>query len=126
VRARERSRPVDPGNAVGLEQDRHAASQPIHDRGFPLVRRREVKVRAVELDAKLAECLLRLFQRQRRLRPGLGRDAADAQAGPAQLRQPVDAGDPGAELRGADRGGVAVRAATENGDVNVHHAPSIF
>jgi hypothetical protein len=37
------------------------------------------------------------------------------------LGRPVDAGDPGAELGGADRGGVAAGAAAENSDVNVHH-----
>src|SRR5713226_7820545 len=90
-------------------------------RGLPLVRRREVKVRADDLDAKLAERFLDLFQRQRRLRPGLGRDAADAQACPTQLGRAVNAGDPGAKLRGADRGCIAARAAAENRDVNVHH-----
>jgi hypothetical protein len=115
------SRPVDPGDAVGLEEVADAAGHPLHHRGLPLVRRREVKVRAAELDAKLAERFVGLFQRQRRLRPGFGRDAADAQACPAKLGRPVDAGDPGAELRGADRGGLTAGAAAENGDVNVHH-----
>ena len=44
----------------------------------------------------------------------------DAQAGAAELRLGLDAGDLAAELRGADRRRVAGRAASENCDVHIH------
>ena len=56
--------------------------------------------------AKLSSASL---QRERGLHPRLRRDAADAQARAAELRLLLDAGDLRAELRGADRGGVAAR-----------------
>jgi hypothetical protein len=44
----------------------------------------------------------------------------DAQARAAELRLGLDAGDLAAELGGADRGRVAGRAASEDGDVDIH------
>ena len=118
----ERSRSPDPLDAVGLEQERHAPGHPFHGRGLPLVRHGKLELRRVEPDAELAEGFLGLFQRERRLHPCLGRDAADAQACPAQLRLALDARHACTELCRTDRSGIASRAAPENGDVDVHHS----
>jgi hypothetical protein len=64
--------------------------------------------------------VLGFLQRERCLHPRLGRDAADAQAGAAELGLALDARDLRAELRGADGGGVSTGASSENGDVDVH------
>ena len=92
----------------------------LDDAGLPRVRRGEVEPRLADLDAELREALLGLLQRERGLHPRLRRDAADAQAGAAELRLLLDARDLRAELRGADRGGVAAGASAQDGDVNVH------
>ena len=92
----------------------------LDDARLPRVRGAEVEARAADLDAELREALLGLFQRERGLHPCLRGNAADAQAGPAELGLLLDAGDRRAELRCADRGGVAAGAASEDGDVNVH------
>src|SRR5439155_12632392 len=95
------------------------------DGGLPLVRLREVELGLGDRDAELAEGVARLVQEVRRLHPGLGRDAADAQAGAAELGLLLDADHLRPELRGADRGGVAARAAAQDRDVNVHLVSSL-
>jgi hypothetical protein len=92
-----------------------------------LVRGGEVEVGRADLDAELGEGLLGLLDRECGLHPGLGRDAADAEARASQLRLLLDAGGLGAELRGADRGGVAARTAPQDGNVTFHRslAPSV-
>ena len=92
----------------------------VDDAGLPGVRGGEVEVRLADPDAELREALLGLPEREGGLHPRLRRDAADAEAGAAELGLLLDAGDRRAQLRGADRGGVAARAAPEDGDVNVH------
>src|SRR4029453_12012418 len=92
----------------------------LDDAGLPLVRGREVELRRTDLDAELGERVLRLLDRKRRLHPGLGRDAADAQTGTAELGRLIDADALCAQLCGANRGCVAARAPSENRDVAVH------
>ena len=111
---------LDPLDAVRLEEERDAVRHLLDDAGLPDVGCGEVEPRAAHLHAELAEALFDLAQRVRGLHPGLRRDAAHAQAGAAELGLLLDAGDLRAELCGADRGGVAAGAASENGDVNVH------
>src|SRR5207245_1613886 len=76
--------------------------------------------RLADVDAELGEAVVRLVDEMRGLHPGLGRDAPDAQARAAELGLLLDAGDPGAQLGGADRRGVTARPATEDGNVKVH------
>ena len=92
----------------------------LDDAVLPLVRRGEVERRLTDLDAELGEGLLGLLDREGGLHPGLGRDAADAQAGAAELGLLLDADRLGAQLGRADRCGVAARAASEDGDVTFH------
>ena len=111
---------LDPLDAVRLEEARDALRHLLDDAGLPRVRGREVELRLADLDAELREALLGLLERERGLHPRLRRDAPDAQARAAELGLLLDAGDLRAELGGADRGGVAAGAASEDGDVNVH------
>src|SRR5262249_28958955 len=66
------------------------------------------------------EGLVGFLERVGRLHPGLGRNAPDAEARAAELRLLLDADRLGAELRGADRGGVPARAAAEDSYVTFH------
>ena len=77
--------PVHPLDAVRLEERGDAARHLRDDGRLPLVRRREVEPRLVDGDAELAERVARLVQEVRGLHPRLRRDAADAQAGAAEL-----------------------------------------
>jgi hypothetical protein len=92
----------------------------VDDPGLPFVGRAELELEAAELDPELVEGVLGLLQREGGLHPRLGGDAADAQARPAELRLPLDAGDARAQLRGADGRGVPTGAASEYGDVDIH------
>src|SRR5215203_1975888 len=120
VRVLEASRALHPLDAVRLEQRRDAARHLLDDAGLPLVGGAEVELRLADLNAELRERLLGLLDRERRLHPCLGRDAPDAQAGPAELGLLLDADRLRAELGGADRSGVPTGAAPEDGDVTFH------
>ena len=120
VRVLERAGALDPLDAVRLEERRDAAGHLLDDRGLPLVRLAEVELRLADLDAELAERVARLMDEVRRLHPRLRRDAADTQARAAELGLLLDADDLRAELRRADRGGVAAGAAAQDGDVDFH------
>src|SRR5262249_5703229 len=85
VRALEAARALDPLDAVRLEEARDACGHLLDDLGLPLVRGGEVELGRADLDAELAEGLLRLLQGPGGLYPGLGRDAPDPQAGAAEL-----------------------------------------
>ena len=112
--------PFTHSTPFALKSPATPAGHLLDDRGLPLVRDRQVELRRADLDAELAEGLLGLLQRERGLHPRLGRDAADAQAGAAELGLLLDADDLRAELRGADRGRVAAGAASEDGNVTFH------
>ena len=111
---------LDPLDAVGLEESRHAVGQALDSARLPGVGALEIEARLVDADAEVLEALLDLLDRARRLHPGLGGNAADAQADSAERGLLLDADDPGAELRGANRGRVTARAASEYGDVTLH------
>ena len=111
---------LHPVDAVRLEERGDALGHLRDDARLPLVRLRRSRAAARRRDAELAERVARLVQEVRGLHPGLRRDAADAEAGAAELRLLLDADDLGAELRGADRGDVAAGAASEDGDVALH------
>ena len=120
VRARERAGALDPLDAVRLEEAGDAAGHLLDDGGLPLVRLREVELRLTDRHTELAERVVRLVHEMRGLHPRLRRDAPDAQAGSAELGLLLDACDLRAELRGADRGGVAAGASAEDCDVDIH------
>ena len=103
-----------------LKSDGNAAGHLADDGALPLVRGAEVELRLADLHAELRERVARLMDELRRLHPRLRRDAPDAQARPAQLGLLLDAGDLRAELRCADRGGVATGATAQDGDVDFH------
>src|SRR5919108_101385 len=71
-------------------------------------------------DAPLLELLRELLGGVRVLPPRLRRNAADAQARPAELRLAVDADGLGAELSGADRRRVAAGPPAQDGNVTFH------
>ncbi len=96
----------------------------LDDAGLPLVGRREVEVRAVDVDAELRELLVGLVQERRRLHPGLGRDAADPQARAAERIFLLDAHDLRTQLRGANRCGVAAGPTAQDSDVTIHFVSS--
>ena len=121
-RVLERAGALDPLDAVRLEEQRDARGHLLDDAVLPLVRRAEFELEAAELHAELVEGVLGLLQRERGLHPRLRRDAADAQAGAAELGLAIDARDLRAELRSADRGRVTTRPSSENGDVDFHRA----
>ena len=120
VRAGESATAVDPLHAVRLEERGDAARHLVDDGALPPGDRAPVERRLAHHDAELRERLLRVVEGVRALHPGLGGDAAHAQAGAAEGVRLVDAGDLRAELRGANGGRVPGRAASEDGDVDVH------
>src|SRR5207302_11103827 len=91
VRIFERSDAFDPIHAVRLEQRSDALCHLLDDARLPLVRLAELELETAELDAELVERLLGFLQRERGLHPRLRGDAADAQAGAAELRLTLDA-----------------------------------
>src|SRR5918995_1418951 len=109
--------PLDP---IRLEELRNAAGHLLDDAVLPLVRGREVELWLADVDSELGEGLVGLLDREGGLHPGLCGDAADPEAGAAELGLLLDADGLGAELRGADRGRVAARAASQNGNVTFH------
>src|SRR5436190_863680 len=120
VPIREAAGALDPLDAIGLEEAGDALGHLVDDLRLPLVRGREVEARGADLDAELRERVLGFLDRERGLYPGFRRDAADAEASASELRLPLDADRPGAELRGADRRGIAAGAAAEDCDVTFH------
>src|SRR5204863_8138368 len=87
---------------------------------LPAVARRGVGRRLADRDAEARQGRFGFLEGERGLHPGLGRDAADAEASAAELALALDAGGLGAQLCRPDRGGVATRAASEDGYVNFH------
>src|SRR5213079_2046798 len=96
----------------------------LDDAGLPLVRRREVQRRAVDLHAELRERLVALVEELRCLHPRLRGDAADTEAGAAELRLLLDARHLRSQLRRADRCGVARWATAEDGNIDFHLSSS--
>src|SRR5207249_3984082 len=107
---------------AGLEERGHALGHLLDDGRFPLVCLGEVELGVGDGDAELVEGVARLVQEVRGLHPGLRRDAADAEAGAAELGLLLDADDLGAELCRADRRRVATRAPAQDRDVALHAA----
>ena len=93
---------LHPLDAVRLEQARDPAGHLLDDRRLPLVRARQVELGRADLDPELAKALLGLLQREGGLHPRLRRDAADAQAGAAELGLLLDTDRP--SRRAARRG----------------------
>ena len=120
VRVGEAAGALDPFDAVRLEELRDAAGHLLDDAVLPLVRGREVELRLADVDSELGKGLLGLLDRKGSLHPGLRRDAADPEAGAAELGLLLDADSLGAELRGADRGRITARAASQDGNVTFH------
>src|SRR5581483_2976592 len=125
VRVLEGALALHPLDTVCLEQARDAAGHLLDDAGLPLVRGSEVERGVVDLDAELGEGLVRLVQEVRGLHPGLGRDAADAEARAAEVGLLLDACDLRAELRRTDRRRVSARAAAQDCDVEFHDGDGI-
>src|SRR6188472_2106037 len=124
VRVLEAAGALDPLNPVRLEEARDAVRHLLRDAILPRVGGCEVEGGRADLDAELAERLLRFLDRVGGLHPGFRRDAADAEARAAELRLLLDANGVRAQLRGADRRGVAAGAASENGNVTFHRGSS--
>src|SRR6266516_426024 len=120
VRVLERAVPLDPVDAVRLEERSDALRHLLDDAVLPLVRLAEFELEATELHAQLVERVLGLFQRERSLHPGLRRDAPDAEARAAELGLALDAGDLRAELRSPDRGRITTWPPAENDNVDFH------
>ena len=120
VCVRERPVSLDPVDAVRLEERCDTVGHLLDDPGLPFVRLAELELEAAEPHAQLVEGVLGFLQRERGLNPGLRRNTADAKARAAELRLALDAGNLGPELRSPDRGRVATRPASENGDVDFH------
>ena len=112
---------LHPLDAVRLEEAGDAAGHLLDDAVLPLdgLRRSRAAARRRSTPS-LANVSLGLVHRVRGLHPGLRRDAADAQAGAAELGLLLDADDLRAQLGGADRGRVAAGASAEDGDVTFH------
>ena len=124
VRVPERPLALHPLDAVRLEE-RGDAARHLRDDARPSTRSPPAKSSSGSPTEtpSLRERVARLVQEVRGLHPRLRRDAADAQAGAAELGLLLDADDVRAELRGADRGGVPAGPATENCDVALHRRP---
>jgi hypothetical protein len=88
--------------------------------GTDLLLELEVEDRLGDAHAELRERLARVVVGVRALHPGLGGNTAHAEAGSTQPGLPFDARDLATQLSSADRGRVPGRAASEDGDIDIH------
>ena len=107
---------------AALEQVLDAAALLRDDRGLARHEGAEVEAGLAEGDAELPGAA-RQAQPLDGRHQGLGRDAAAVETGAADLAR-LDQGDLRAELRGAQRGHVAGRAAAQHDDVFAHDGVS--
>lgn len=110
------ARNAQPLDLVLLEQEFDALGQLADAVVLGLVHLGQVQL-GLHLDADLGELAVGGVPQLRGVQQGLGRHAADVQAGAAQGLAHFDAGDLQAQLTGADRGVVAARAAPDDDDV---------
>ena len=114
---------VEERDLVALQQLRDAAGELLHHGVLALEHGRDVDARAFDRDAVRGVVVLQVVVMLAGVEQGLGRDAADVEAGAARRRlavlagELVDAGRLQAELRGADRGDVAAGAGADDDDV---------
>ena len=114
------------GFALGfLEQEFHALGELAHH--LVLGRHHGGQVEAdLCLDAHLGEVVLRFVETLRRMQQGLGRDAADIEAGAAKDAALVYAGGGKAKLAQPDGGVIAARSAADHTRVKIiRHAVTI-
>ena len=88
VRVLEPADAAHPLDAVRLEEAGDAGGHLVDDRVLPLVGAPEVELRLRDVDAELGEAVGRLLHGVGRLHPRFRGDAADAQAGAAELGTP--------------------------------------
>ena len=80
----------------------------------------EVELDLADLDAPFGErAVIGLLEQLGGVEQGLGRDAADVEAGAAQRLAALDAGGLQPELRGPDRGDIAARPGADHDHVEV-------
>ena len=104
---------VDLLDLVGLQQSRYATGQLFGDGVLVGNHLGEVHPDAVRLHADLRALVLDLGHQLCAVQQALGRDAANVQAGAAQVL-PLHQGHPGAQLGDPDRGNIAAGTASNN------------
>src|SRR5262245_20010387 len=110
-------RPAHPLDLVLLEEAGDALREAAHDAVLPGHHRRQVELDAAHLHTVRGERAPHLPVVLARVEERLRRDAADVEARPAERRVLLDARDPHAELRGADRGDVAAGPGADDDEV---------
>ena len=118
---------LQPLDLVLLEQELDAAGQPLDRLKTRAVHGVEVEFHLARLHAPFGERPVRRFlEKLGGVEQGLGRDAADIEAGAAQSLAALDAGGLEAELGRTDRGHIAARAGTDHQNVEVVFSHSHF
>jgi hypothetical protein len=120
VRAGEPPRAPVAGDFVLGEQRIDALGERADDVGLPLHHRRQVEVDRTDTDAVHGQLVPGDLQLVARFQQRLGRDAADPEAGAAELRLALDDGGIQPALGGADRRHVAPRSPADHDQVMVH------
>jgi len=118
IRAGERGLPLDDLDSRPRQEQHHPANFLFDDGGHARLRLGPIQAWRFEHDAK-ARCLARLGIDLSGAHQGLRRDAALVQADPADA-VPLDADHAGAQLRGAQRGYVAARPRSDDGNVRLY------
>ena len=113
----ERPMSVKALDTVLLEQVSHAVREPLNDLVLAGQHLRQIEPDTLDLYAVLLEVVLRLHVPLAGLQEGLGRNAANAQAGPAERGLPLNARGPKTELCAPDGGHIAPWPCTDNDDV---------
>ncbi len=106
---------------VLLEEERHAGGVLLHHRVLALQHLGEVELHAGHVDSEHTQAVLRLLVALARLEERLARDAADSDAGAAELRLELDARGIQPELRGADGRDVATGARPDHHQIVLRH-----
>ncbi len=109
--------PLQPGHLVLLEKELDALDVGGDDLRLACLHLREVERDLPDADAMLSEVLAGFLEHFRGMQQGLGRDAADVEAGAAQRLALFHAGHLHAELRGTDGADIAARTGADHDDV---------
>ena len=112
--------PLHPVDAVCLEEQGDSAGHLLETPSFHAFAAPKSSCGAPTVTPSRAKVSSAAFSAERRLHPGLRRNAPDTEARAAELCLLLDAHDLRAQLRCSDCGRVAARPAPEDGDVAFH------
>src|SRR5439155_15362397 len=109
------------GDFVPLHERAHAAGERLYRLVFARQHGGKIETHTVDFDAMLRGILFRKNEMITRGEEGFARDAANVEAGAAELAVLLDDGGFESKLRGANRSDVAARAGADDDDVELIH-----